>query len=298
MDGNGQSSAPEVYARIAAHSKRQAMDWSLVLASQDIHPIISPPEESRAWGLLVEPEQYERALAAIQQYRTENRGWAWRHELPGAALEVHAGALFWCLFLAFWDWVATFAWPVLDPSGRMDSVAVRAGEWWRVFTALMLHADLAHLMANVTFGVIILGFAMARFGPGITLLATYVAGALGNVTGLLLYARPYVGVGSSGMMMGALGLLCVHSFGLWRQSQKAARYVLSGVFAGFLLFILFGVSPRSDILAHFGGFVAGLILGSTLSLVDPRTLERQSPNLLAFTLLIVTVITTWILALK
>src|SRR5688572_17092914 len=32
------------YARIRAQSRRQAMDWSLVLASQDIHPIIEGPE--------------------------------------------------------------------------------------------------------------------------------------------------------------------------------------------------------------------------------------------------------------
>src|SRR5436190_21467165 len=144
---------PEAYARISAQTRRQAMDWSLVLASQDIHPIIAPPEESRPWGLLVEPTQYERALAAIRQYRLENRGWAWRRELPGASLEVHVGALFWCLILAFWHWVVTFVWPELEMAGHMDSARVRAGEWWRLATALMLHADLAHLIANATFGV-------------------------------------------------------------------------------------------------------------------------------------------------
>src|SRR4051812_39826020 len=193
--------APEAYARISAQTRRQAMDWSLVLASQDIHPIIAPPGETRAWGLLVEPEQYERAITAIQQYRLENRGWAWRRELPGAALEVHVGALFWILFLAFTHWVVTFMWPELEIAGRMDNVRVHAGEWWRLGTALMLHADLAHLMANATFGVVFLGFAMARFGPGITLLTTYLAGVFGNIVGLSFYAHPYVGVGASGMMM-------------------------------------------------------------------------------------------------
>lgn len=293
MENDEQSSAPEMYARIAAQSKRQAMDWSLVLASQDIHPIIAPPADSRAWSLLVEPDQYERALAAIRQYRLENRGWAWRRELPGAALEVHVGALFWCLFLAFGHWAATFALPQLEVAGRMDNVRVRAGEWWRLFTALFLHADLAHLMANVTFGVVILGFAMARFGPGITLLCTYLSGALGNVAGLLFYAHPYTGVGASGMMMGALGLLCIHSFGLWRQSPKAARYVLSGVIAGFLLFILFGVSPRSDILAHLGGFLAGLFFGSILAFFPQRSLEKHSLNLAALGLLLTLVVLTW-----
>src|SRR5436305_7280081 len=99
MSDTAPNLSPERYARIAAQTRRQAMDWSLVLASQDIHPIIAPPGETRAWALLVEPGQHERAMAAIQQYRLENRGWAWRRELPGAALEVHVGALFWVLFL-------------------------------------------------------------------------------------------------------------------------------------------------------------------------------------------------------
>ena len=297
-DAEQPTPAPELYARIAAHSRRQAMEWSLVLASQEIHPIIQPPAETNSWNLLVDPSRYDEAIAAIHQYRIENRGWAWRRELPGAALEIHVGALFWCLFLAFWDWVATFAWPALETAGRMDNVRVQAGEWWRLFTALILHADLAHLMANATFGVVILGFAMARFGPGVTLLATYFAGALGNVAGLVFYSRPYTGLGASGMMMGALGLLCLHSFGLWRQSPKAARFVLSGVFAGFLLFILFGVSPRSDILAHLGGFVAGIVFGLGLSLVPQRQLEKRWTNLWAFAALMVCMAITWTLALR
>ncbi|HTG42933.1 MAG TPA: rhomboid family intramembrane serine protease, partial [Verrucomicrobiae bacterium] len=180
MNPTEESSIPEPYARIAAQSKRQAMDWGLVLASQDIHPIISHPEDSQAWALLIEPSQHQQALAAIHQYRLENRGWAWRRELPGSNLEVHAGALFWCLFLAFWQWIVTFVWPALQVAGRMDSEAVRHGAWWRLFTPVLLHADLAHLMANATFGVVFLGFAMARFGPGLALLAAYLAGVIGN----------------------------------------------------------------------------------------------------------------------
>src|SRR5438067_853716 len=90
---------PEPYARIVARSRRQAMDWSLVLASQDIHPIIARPEESNGWGLLVDPAQYDRAIATIKQYRVENRGWSWKREVPGANLEIHAGAVFCCIFL-------------------------------------------------------------------------------------------------------------------------------------------------------------------------------------------------------
>ena len=292
------NASPESHAAIMARSRRQAMDWSLVLASQQIHPIIKPPGENPGWTLLVEPSQHERALQAIHQYRLENQGWSWRNELPGAQLELHWGALFWCLFLAFCHWVVTFIQPALLPAGRMDGEAVVGGAWWRLFTPILLHSDLAHLMANATFGVLILGLGMARFGPGITLLATFTAGALGNLPGILLYDPPYRNVGASGMMMGALGLLCVHSFGLWRKSPKAARYILSGVIAGFLMFVMFGFSPDSDIIAHIGGFVFGVVIGLILALFPEKELQRDVPNICCLVILIGTILLTWTLALR
>ena len=286
------------------------MDWSLVLASQDIHPIIRGPEELNGtqpaeeaspkpnWSLLVEPSQYERALAAIRQYRLENRGWAWRKELPGAAVEIHTGAIFWCFLLIACHWVMTFIAPAWNTPAEMNSVRVNGGEWYRLFTAVLLHSDLAHLMANATFGAIFLGLAMARFGWGVTLLATFLAGGAGNLLGFFVYEGPYRGRGASGMMMGALGLLCIQSFGLWRKSPKAARYILSGVLAGFLLFVLFGLDPGSDILAHFGGFAAGLVFGAMLSMIPEEKLQRKTTNVAALTVVGTIMAVTWALALR
>jgi len=200
--------------------------------------------------------------------------------------------------LAMWDWLATFVQSNIQTAGKMDSAAVRQGEWWRLFTAVMLHADIAHLAANVTFGLLILGLAMARFGWGVTLALTYLAGAAGNVFGLIFYSRPYTGVGASGMMMGALGVLSIHSFALWRQSPKAARYVLSGVTAGLLLFVLFGFGPESDVLAHAGGYLAGLVFGAALSFVPEKALHRSSLNVASASVLGVLAAVVWWLALR
>lgn len=256
------------------------------------------PEHRREWALLVAPQQYQAALAAIRQYRLENRGWGWRTALPGSSLEIHSGALFWCMMLVALHWIVSFIAPQLRVHGQMSSLAVEHGEWYRLFTPVVLHSDLAHLFANVTFGAVFLGLAMARFGWGITLLATFLTGALGNVLGYVLYNEPYHGVGASGMMMGALGLLCIHSFGLWRKNLKAARYILSGVIAGFLLFVLFGFSPGSDIFAHLGGFMAGLIFGAILSLVDEKRLQTPRLNLPAFAAVLAIMAVTWALALR
>ena len=100
------------------------------------------------------------------------------------------------------------------------------------------------------------------------------------------------------MMMGALGLLCVQSFGLWRKNPKAARYILSGGVAGFLLFVLFGLDPGSDVLAHLGGFVAGLVFGAGLSIVPEKTLQQKSVNVVGFVVVAILIAVTWGLALR
>jgi rhomboid protease GluP len=274
------------------------MDWSLVLASQGIEAIIERSPEQERWLLLVPPEQLQRAQDSIRLYRAENRGWSWRQQLPGADLELHWGAIVFAVVLALIHSFAAYEASMLIDRGTMDSVKVHAGQWWRLFTAVFLHDDLAHLMANVTFGIIVLGLSMARFGAGLTLLATFFAGAAGNLFGLNFYSQPYTGLGASGMMMGALGVLAVHSIHLFRTSPKAARYVLSGVSAGLLIFVLFGVSPNSDIVAHLGGFVAGLGLGALLSLAPPKLVHHPIVNGAALFFFVTFSALVWILALR
>ena len=63
---------------IPARSRRQAMDWSLVLISQGIEAHIEYCEETGGWALGVPVAEHEGALEAIRQYRLENRRWPWR----------------------------------------------------------------------------------------------------------------------------------------------------------------------------------------------------------------------------
>jgi membrane associated rhomboid family serine protease len=285
-------------AEIVAYSRRQAMDWSLVLASQGVEAVIERSADRDRWLLLVAPHDLERARDSIRLYRAENRGWSWRKELPGADLELHWGAIVFCVALALIHSLAAYQLPLIQDRGAMDSLKVSAGEWWRLFTAVFLHGDLAHLAANITFGVVVLGLAMGRFGAGLALLSTLFAGAFGNIAGWKLYAHSYTGLGASGMMMGALGMLAVHSIYLWRSNPKAARYILSGVGAGTLMFVMFGVNPNSDVLAHLGGFLAGLTFGAVLALLPQKIVRRAAVDRLAFFFFVTISALVWILALR
>lgn len=274
------------------------MDWSLALVSQGIEATIERSPERERWVLLVPPQDLARAQECIRLYRTENRGWSWRKQLPGADLDLHWGAIVFCVVLALVHSFSAYQAPVLELRGTMNPEKVMNGEWWRLFTAVFLHSDMAHLMANVSFGIVVLGLAMGRFGAGFALLFTLLAGAMGNVAGLAFHARPYIGLGASGMMMGALGVLAIHSIALWRDYPRAARYIMSGVSAGFIIFVMFGVSPNSDVLAHFAGFLAGMLFGAILALGPAKVTRSRLADRAAFILFLTISLTAWILALR
>ena len=267
------------------------MDWSLVLASQGIEVALDRGPDGHAWSLLVSPADEARARASIRQYRQENRGSSWQHTVPGSNLLFHAGVL-------LWVFVVTLLF-TLQPElqrGLFLSPAVRAGEWWRAFTALWLHHDLAHLGSNVAFGVIFLGLAMARYGAGVALLGSLLAGAAANGIGLAFRPTAYVGLGASGLIMAALGMLVAQPMPRWRAGRYGTKLVLTGLGTGALLFVLFGTDPSADVLVHAAGFLIGTVLGALAALI-PEARRRLASRLGAM-LTVGIVLVTWVLALR
>jgi membrane associated rhomboid family serine protease len=281
-------------ARIPVRSRHQAMDWSLVLISQGIESTIDYSEDGEGWGLLVADTDYTAALAALRQYNIENRRRPWRQDVLGAGILFDWASLAWVFLVVLFFWLNSHG--NLETAGIMDSAAVAHGQWWRLFTAMWLHADAGHLATNATIGLLLLGLVMGRYGTGVGLLAAYLAGAGGNVAAWLLSPSLHLSLGASGMVLGCLGLLAVQSFALWRQTPHAAKYIVTGIFAGVMLFVLLGLTPGTDVLAHAGGFVSGLLLGGVLSLI-PGIAQRTWTNLTSGLVFAWLVVVPWWLAL-
>ena len=239
------------------------MDWALVLASQGIGATIQHEPEGAGWGLLVAAKDHEAAVRSIRSYRLENRYWHWRQPLAWTGVFWDAKVLFWVLGTGLVFYFSQTR-PDLMAAWRMDNAAVRAGEWWRLFTAMWLHADIAHLALNLTLGTVLLGLAMGRYGAFAGLFLSYLAGAGGNIAGLIFYPASHLGVGASGMVLGGLGMLAAQSLEVnWRNPMARAR-AWKGMIAGVLLFVMFGLSPEPnvDLIAHLGGFTTGFLLGA------------------------------------
>jgi rhomboid protease GluP len=281
-------------AVITVRSKRQAMDWSLALASQGVAATIHRAETG--WVLLVDPPEYEQARDILRQYEIENRGWKWRQHLPGTGFTLHWGALLWALVLTALYYGSAVRFPRLESAGIVDSRAVEHGQWWRLFTAVTLHENLPHLAANAATGFVLLGLAMARFGPGIALLTTFLAGAAANYAAVVLDPSVHESLGASGMVTAALGMVTVQTFGPARGQRIAMRLLMRAAAAGVLILVLIGFSQGSDIVAHIGGFVGGAILGLALARVRPDKLHSSATNWLCGLALTVLVLATWFLA--
>jgi membrane associated rhomboid family serine protease len=181
---------------------------------------------------------------------------------------------------AFYAWLGAF-----DPrspvaaAAAADAAGIRAGAWWRVFTALTLHADLHHLAGNMA-SLALLGHQVtARFGGGLGWLLVLAAAAAGNAAAALLLNPDGVSVGASTAGFAALGLLAA-----WRAARRGAH---TGVFdrrtwlpvaAGLALLALLGTGPRSDLGAHALGFAAGALAALPFRRADhgPRSARIQA----------------------
>ena len=241
---------------IQCRSQVQALDWSLVLVSQGIENVITRRDEDSAWLLEIAEADFARATESLALYERENRR-PWQREVKWTGLLFDVRAAIWFLALILFHFSAEVFQKNFHLPGAVDRAAVLHGEWWRLFTAITLHADVAHLLANVTIGFVFLGFAMGCYGAGGALLLSLLGGALGNVASLLLHEAPFRSLGASGFVMASLGLLAAHSLAFGRH-EKRVVWIGRGVIAGGLLL----VRRQSPALARSGLVVDERLVGT------------------------------------
>lgn len=240
------------------------MDWSLVLVSQGIEVAVYPRSDGQA-ELRVPAFQLQSALSSIQAYVDENRFRRWQRPVPHAGWLFDVQSVAWVLLVAIFYLLQSGDHSPLLTRGALDTKAFQSGEWWRCMTATFLHADARHLSSNLSTGWMFLGVAMAEYGAGLALLGSALAGGFANVVGWGLRPGPFVGLGASGVVMAALGMVAVRGF-RWREWRDRPRLATArGFIAGLLLFVLFGFSPQGDWLVHAAGFAIGAGLGWILN---------------------------------
>lgn len=149
----------------------------------------------------------------------------------------------------------------------------RGGEYWRLFTAPLLHGGLIHFVMNAL-GLLYLGKRLEVFAswPHVPMVFLFSAMVGGDASARFLDAPS---VGASGGLMGWLGFLLVfetlHSALVPR---SAKRRLLGGV----LMTALIGVVGYRfiDNAAHFGGLLAGMAYAG---IVFPKSSSVLRPKM-------------------
>jgi rhomboid protease GluP len=164
------------------------------------------------------------------------------------------------------DWVA---------EGRLNVGAIRSGEWWRAITALTLHVDAPHLIANIGFGAVF-GTLLARaIGGGLAWFTIMIGGTVGNLMNVAVQRPEHSAIGASTAVFAALGLYTAYLWTGRRLIRNSWARRAAPVVGGVLLLAWFGTGDeRTDIVAHLTGFLAGFGLGAVLG----RTLRPGSPG--------------------
>lgn len=152
--------------------------------------------------------------------------------------------------------VTLFALGALNPKAILSG-----GQWYRVFTAPLLHASVAHIVGN---GVALLmgGWLLERFVGRLWFFALFVTGAIGgSLMSLAVAPANLISVGASGAIMGLFAALCVGSFRLASGTRARSRMQINSarVLVPSLLPLFSTSSVHIDYGAHFGGAIGGAV---------------------------------------
>jgi rhomboid protease GluP len=185
---------------------------------------------------------------------------------------VTAGLLAIITLIFIFEWISGALWDLdkLKAMGAIVPGMLVRGEYWRIFAAMFLHADVLHWAAN-SWALYQLGALYeAMFGTRRFLFVYFVTGACASIASSLRVAE--ASVGASGAILGILGafIFSIRRSPQWRHEPWTKGLVSQLVFwAAVNLAIGFYASEYIDNVAHVTGLVTGLLLGLIPHRVPP-----------------------------
>jgi len=149
---------------------------------------------------------------------------------------------------------------------------IREGQIWRLFTPILLHANIFHILFNMMW-LVVLGKQMEqRLSPYRYILFILIVAVISNISQYLMSGSNFIGF--SGVLCGMLAFI-------WARQHKAAweGYQIDRATMLFMLIFILGMasiqlfsfilekffeqpfSPNIANMAHIGGGIAGYLLG-------------------------------------
>jgi rhomboid protease GluP len=256
-------------------TEQRARLWALVLEARYLPCRIEPG--ANGWNLLVPPRSLAASTSELRLFEAKNRHWPPQPPPVAPITENTLATLSVLILLATFhnltrlgtalpgdlplDWIAI---------GNAHGARILEGQWWRLITALTLHADGLHLISNLAIGGLFIVLLCRELGSGLAWCLLLGAGTLGNLANACLQRPEHRSVGASTLVFGAVGILAALTLVRYR-GQLQRRWPLPFAAALALLALLGTEGKQTDLGAHLFGFVFGILLG----LAAEKLLERH-----------------------
>ncbi|XCN71359.1 MAG: rhomboid family intramembrane serine protease [Candidatus Electrothrix aestuarii] len=296
ISAEAEGAGEDTWVLVAKGGRGDIADWSLVLSAVGIDQQL----DARTGVILTRKRDAAEAMQELQSFCEENKYWP----PPPTAVRpaVRTGnpptlLMFGGMIIFHWltgPWVKDNPW---FEAGAVQSPAIlELGEWWRLTTALTLHADQVHLVGNCVIGGVIVHLLCKAVGYGMGWFVLLLAAMTGNFFNIVFRDMPHYSVGFSTAVFAAVGILCGRQ--LNNSASTMIRQLVLPLGAGVgLLAMLGSEGERTDLGAHLFGLASGLLYGLFLQRTDLDLLgSRRGLQLGLFLLALLLVVFSWLLA--
>jgi len=223
------------------------------------------------------------AVAHLAQYDNENRPAVSGGVHVEARWHPHAwiGVVVYAIVLIGVALAIANGWwrPEAFDNGTLTAATIRDGQWWRAWTALTLHVDADHLVANLGGGIWFGYLAARQLGGGMAWFFIVTGAAIANLIEATVAPATHRAVGASTAVFTALGLMAAHSWRIRLPMRLSAARRWAPLIAGIALLGWLGTAgENTDVVAHALGFGVGCLLGATAGRHRVQRLLERVPQ--------------------
>ena len=159
---------------------------------------------------------------------------------------------------------STFMGWMIEKGAMVTEIVLKNGEYYRLFTAIFLHADVSHLMNNMLMLFIAGAVVENDTGHAFYFFLYMLSGLFGNMISMAYEIQNdlrWVSVGASGAIMGLVGFIVIWIIKNRKNFVRSRNVIMRLFFLALLILYASFFQSGANTAAHLGGFLTGIVLG-------------------------------------